>query len=422
MLQRRTVTAAEPRYPFEHPKVSNDLKELKLTLSPADQDRLENFWQYCLKHQFFNVGYPESADFDYSELHRFFRFSINNCGDWSKSSNYLLNSFDFESEVLQYFSELFLIPFDESWGYVTNGGTEGNMFGCYLARELFPHSRLYYSEDTHYSVEKIVRLLRIKARPVGSRTNGEIDCDDLVRKIHADGERHPIIFANIGTTMRGAIDDISSIQRQIVHAGIAREDFYLHADAALSGMILPFVDTPQPHTFADGIDSISVSGHKMIGSPVPCGIVVAKRRNVDRISVDVDYISASDKTISGSRNGHTPLLMWAALRARSFSSWRNRIGRCLDMAEHAVNRFHDAGVAAWRNHNSITVVFPRPSDVVARRHCLATSGNAAHLITTAHHRDACHIDMLIDDVINDLRTSAFDGSRVHPAGSELSTS
>ena len=41
----------------------------------------------------------------------------------------------------------------------------------------------------------------------------------------------------------------------------------------------------------------------MIGSPIPCGIVVVKRQNVERISVDVDYISTRDQTISGSRNG-----------------------------------------------------------------------------------------------------------------------
>lgn len=47
---------------------------------------------------------------------------------------------------MAYFAEIFQIPFEESWGYVTNGGTEGNMFGCYLARELFPDSTLYYSK------------------------------------------------------------------------------------------------------------------------------------------------------------------------------------------------------------------------------------------------------------------------------------
>lgn len=327
-----------------------------MTLSIVDQNKLDAFWSYCVKNQYFNIGYPESADFDYTILERFMRFSINNCGDWGEYCNYLLNSFDFEKEVMEYFASIFKIPFEESWGYVTNGGTEGNMFGCYLGRELFPEGTLYYSKDTHYSVAKIVKLLRIKSSLVESQPNGEMDYDDLIRKIQRDNEEHPIIFANIGTTVRGAIDNIAEIQQRIGQLGIKRDDYYLHADAALSGMILPFVNDPQPFNFADGIDSIGVSGHKMIGSPIPCGIVVAKRKNVDRISVEIDYISAHDKTISGSRNGHTPLMMWEAIRSHSWSDWQRRIEHSLNMAQYAVDRLQAAGIDAWRNKNSITVV------------------------------------------------------------------
>ena len=377
-----------------------------MTLSIVDQNKLDAFWSYCVKNQYFNIGYPESADLDYTILERFMRFSINNCGDWGEYCNYLLNSFDFEKEVMEYFARIFKIPFEESWGYVTNGGTEGNMFGCYLGRELFPEGTLYYSKDTHYSVAKIVKLLRIKSSLVESQPNGEMDYDDLIRKIQRDNEEHPIIFANIGTTVRGAIDNIAEIQQRIGQLGIKRDDYYLHADAALSGMILPFVNDPQPFNFADGIDSIGVSGHKMIGSPIPCGIVVAKRKNVDRISVEIDYISAHDKTISGSRNGHTPLMMWEAIRSHSWSDWQRRIEHSLNMAQYAVDRLQAAGIDAWRNKNSITVVFPCPSEAVWKKHCLATSGDIAHLITTAHHLDSSKIDELIDDVIADLNQQA----------------
>ena len=378
-----------------------------MSLSINDQNKLDAFWAYCVKHRYFNIGYPESADFDYTMLERFMRFSINNCGDWGEYCNYLLNSFDFEKEVMEYFSNIFKIPFQDSWGYVTNGGTESNMFGCYLGRELFPNGTLYYSKDTHYSVAKIVKLLRIKSQLVESQPNGEIDYDDLIRKITSAGEVHPIIFANIGTTVRGAIDDINEIQKRIAALGIPRDQYYLHADAALSGMILPFVDDPQPFTFADGIDSIGVSGHKMIGSPIPCGIVVAKKANVDRISVEIDYIAAHDKTISGSRNGHTPLMMWAAVRSHSEAEWRRRIGHSLTMAKYAVDRFAAAGIEALCHKNSITVVFPKPSEWVWKKHCLAISGEVAHLITTAHHLDSSQIDALIDDVIadNELRAA-----------------
>lgn len=372
-----------------------------MSLSIQDQNTLDKFWAYCVKNQYFNLGYPESADFDYTILERFLRFSINNCGDWSEYCNYLLNSFAFEKEVIQHFSELYKIPFDKAWGYVTNGGTEGNMFGCYLARELYPSSRLYFSKDTHYSVAKIVKLLRMEHCIVESQPNGEMDYDDLVAKINANGEQHPIIFANIGTTVRGAIDNINEIQRRIAELGIARQDYYIHADAALSGMILPFVDEPQPYNFEDGVDSISVSGHKMIGSPIPCGIALAKKDNVDKISVAIDYIAAHDKTITGSRNGHTPIMLWVAMRSVTKEEQRRRVQRCLQKAEYAVKRFNDAGIPAWRNKNSITVVFPKPSEEVWKKHCLAISGNDAHMITSAHHLDTTKIDALIDDVIAD---------------------
>ena len=48
-------------------------------------------------------------------------------------------------------------------------------------------------------------------------------------------------------------------------------------------MILPWVEDPQAFGFDAGVDSIAVSGHKFIGSPMPCGVVLARRRHVDRV-------------------------------------------------------------------------------------------------------------------------------------------
>ncbi|GIZ12524.1 histidine decarboxylase [Pseudomonas sp. NCCP-436] len=374
-----------------------------MILSATDQMKLNSFWQYCLQHQYFNISYPESADFDYSQLERFLRFSINNCGDWSEPGNYLLNTFAFEREVMSHFAGLYRIAVQDSWGYVTNGGTEGNMFACYLARELFPNGTLYYSRDSHYSVMKIARLLKMRSQVVASLPSGEIDCNDLLQRIAANRGSAPIIFANIGTTLRGAVDDIADIRQRLALAGFARDDYYLHADAALSGMILPFVGSPQPHTFADGIDSISVSGHKMIGSPIPCGIVLARRRHVERISVEVDYIAARDRTISGSRNGHSPLILWAGLRSRTHEQWCRRVQHCLHMAEYAVSRLRQAGIAAWRHANSVTVVFPRPSEPLVQAFGLAASGHEAHLIAMPHHREPAAFDPLFDALIADRR-------------------
>ncbi len=56
-----------------------------------------------------------------------------------------MNTHDFEREVIHDFAGFTGIDVDDCWGYVTNGGTEGNMYGLYLARELFPDgNRLFF--------------------------------------------------------------------------------------------------------------------------------------------------------------------------------------------------------------------------------------------------------------------------------------
>jgi len=55
-----------------------------------------------------------------------------------------------------------------------------------LARELLPHGVVYYSEDTHYSVTKALRLLQMCGIKICSQKNGEMDYGDLRRilKLH----------------------------------------------------------------------------------------------------------------------------------------------------------------------------------------------------------------------------------------------
>lgn len=375
-----------------------------MKLSQQDLVKLEEFYGYSLENRYFNLGYPESADIDYSPLAKFWNINFNNCGDWAEYCNFKLNTFEFEKEVMEYFYQIFKINKEDAWGYVTNGGTEGNMFGIWLARETYPNSTLFYSKEAHYSVAKIVNLLRMKSCVVERQANGIVDYEDLIKKIVASGEKHPIILANLGSTVHGAIDDIKKIQEMMAQAGFKREDYYIHGDAALSGMILPFVDDAQPHTFADGLDSVGVSGHKMLASPIPCGIAIGRKKLVDNVTVEVDYIAAHDKTITGSRNGHTPLILWLAIKSYSFDEFKARVQSCLDMAQAVVDRIRAAGFNAWRHKNSITVVAPRPSDDVWEKWSLAPSGDEVHIITSAHNEwKPNRVNQLCDELIENYR-------------------
>jgi histidine decarboxylase len=341
------------------------------------------------------LGYPSAKDFDISPLLRFLEFPINNVGDPFAEGTYQVETRRFEREVVEFFAELLRAPGNDWWGYVTNGGTEGNLYGLYLARELHPRGVVYYSEHTHYSVSKNLHFLGMRHVMIRSQENGEIDYDDLreTLKIHRDVP--PIIFANIGTTMTEARDDIARI-REIMDSLAIRER-YIHSDAALSGAYAPFLDPRPAFDFADGADSISISGHKFIGCPMPTGVVIARKHNVSRIARSIDYIGTLDTTISGSRNGFTPLILWHRLQTLGVEGLRERAMRSLELASYAEAQLRSAGVAAWRNVNAITVVFPKISENVRAKWQLATQGNISHLIVMPGITKQ-HIDAFVEDV------------------------
>ncbi len=328
------------------------------------------------------AGFPGNLAYDYSALLPFLSYSLNNIGDPFHESNYRISTRAIEREVIATFAGLMRLEAETAWGYITSGGTEGNMYGLYLARKLHPNGIVYFSQDTHYSVLKNLSVLNMRNIMIKSQDNGEIDYDDLHETVRIHRDTPVILLANIGTTMKGAIDDLSRMHAILEDLAITSR--YIHADAALSGLILPFVDDPQPYGFDAGIDSIAVSGHKLIGAPLPCGIVLTKRDYVNVVARSIEYLGTLDTTLPGSRNGFTPLILWYAFEHYGLGGLRQLVGDMLDTAAYAVERFNEEGIPAWRNRNSVTVVFPRPADEIVRMWQLAPLGDIAHVITMPH--------------------------------------
>ena len=67
----------------------------------------------------------------------------------------------------------------------------------------------------------------------------------------------------------------------------------------------------------------------------------------------------------------------------------------LDTAAYAVERFNEKDIAAWRNRNSVTVVFPRPAEELVQAWQLAPLGDIAHIITMPHVTRAM-VDEIVD--------------------------
>lgn len=364
-------------------------------ISPEDRNRLKALHAFFAEHKHKHLGYPGNLRYEYRELFDFFDFTINNVGDpFAPEGIYKIHSHAFEKEVISFFAELFHAPQDEYWGYVTNGGTEGNYYALYLALTRYPDATVYYSKTAHYSLPKAKRLMRFKARPIDTDANDEMDYEAFNEALKTHNGP-AIVVATIGTTMAGAIDDVYRISALLKSHNIT--DTYIHCDAALFGMILPFLSDAPLFDFQLPIDSISVSGHKMIGSPMPSGVVITLKKHVDLVSKDVEVTGSPDNTLSGSRNGHASLFLWYAIKRLGKDGFKAMVDHSFRVRAYALRQFEEKGIDAYAGEHSIIVVFPRPAEEIVRRWQLMVKGDFAHLIVMPNITEE-HIDALIEDL------------------------
>ena len=100
-------------------------------------DRLNTYAEAMIKQKHFSVGYPINQDLNMKDFYQWYvdsglcNVSMNNVGNPRKASA-LMNSHDFENEVIEYFAPLFGFKPGEAWGTVTHSGTDGNMHGMYF--------------------------------------------------------------------------------------------------------------------------------------------------------------------------------------------------------------------------------------------------------------------------------------------------
>lgn len=328
-----------------------------------------------------HLGYPYNLDFDYGALAELQRFSINNLGDPFVESNYGVHSRAFEVGVLDWFAKLWEIEPEEYWGYITNCGTEGNLHGILVGREVLPDGVLYASKETHYSVFKAARMYRMDLVKVNTLVTGELDLADFRKHLEANRGRPAIVNINVGTTVKGAVDDLDGAIKALYEAGYTDDRFYIHCDGALFGLMIPFVRNAPQVTFNKPIGSVSVSGHKFIGCPMPCGVVITRREHMKKMSQDIEYLASKDATIMGSRNGHAAVYMWYTLNRKGYVGIRKDTHKCVRNAHLLKSMLHQSGVRVMLNELSSTVVFERPEDEeFVRKWQLACEGPIAHAV------------------------------------------
>ncbi|MBU2946662.1 histidine decarboxylase [Zobellia uliginosa] len=367
-----------------------------------DEQQIDELLTKLIEEKSRVIGYPVAKDFDYSRLYEFLKHPINNVGDPYEDTTYKVQTHEMEREVVDFFANLFRADPSDYWGYVTNGGSESNLYGLYLARESHPKAMVYFSESTHYSVKKNIHLLNMPSITIRSQENGEVDYEDLENTLQLNRDKPAIILTTFGTTMTEAKDDVSMIKR--ILKKLAIQNHYIHCDAALAGSYGPFIEPRIPFDLEDGADSISISGHKFIGSPFPSGVIIAKRSLRDRIARGISYIGSLDTTITGSRNGHSPLFLWYAIKKMGVEGLEKRYRHSLRIAEYCKQELIKIGIKAWTNEGAITVVLPKVSVPIKQKWQLATD-ETTHIICMPNVTKA-QIDEFILDMVSEKEAVA----------------
>jgi histidine decarboxylase len=376
----------------EFPARTNREEKLARTFTSVEQ-RLGQAHETCL-------GYPYNFSFSPDLPQALRGYLINNLGDPYAESNQKSEVYEEERQAMAWLMRLWgCLDLDQFWGSIGASGTEGNLWGIYLGREMLPDAVLLYGADAHYSVSKAARILRIPAVEVASLPNGEMDMTDFATQVAALSGRPVIAVLTCGTTMTGAHDDIAGALLALKAAGYDRDGRYVHVDGALNAMVLPFLqDVPteiQP-SFEKDIDSLCTSGHMMIGTPMPCGALVARKTHIARIKRAVAHQRSHDTTLMGSRDGHAVLAIWARFFGHGYGRFAHDALRCVTRAKLLAADLAALGIPVLYNPFSMTVVFPEPSDGMVRRYQLASKDGLAHAIVMPSVTEALLAQFLAD--------------------------
>lgn len=359
------------------------------------------------------LWYPRNLNFTISDdIKPLFERHINNLWNPNKEWYSKIHSRVFEQEVIAYRADKYGLKKENTFGYIWSSWTEWNMQWVYLAKKRYPNGELFFSADTHYSIQKIANIMSLPVHNIESDNTWVINYINLKSALLYYKEScntlwkscNPIIILNAGTTVTWAIDEPSIVCNLLEEIWI--NNYYIHIDAALTWGFLPFIENPEkPYiNFNLPIHSISISWHKFIGCPIPAGIFISKKddENIDvlQFSENHVYIGTNDNTIMWSRSGLSPILLYDQLQQRH-SSFGHEINTWIELAHYLKDQInlHNPKYKARINPNSITVIFHKPSDFIVDKYQLACEQERAHIVVMQHVTKKL-IDQFINDLIN----------------------
>ena len=353
-------------------------------------------------------------------------FAFNNVGNPFKESPIPYNTHPYERETIREFGKLFAFPVGDTWGFLSHSGTDSNMHGMYMGRTILKgraklQPKAYFTREAHYSVQILRDLLGLEAVMVETLPDGGMDPDHLAHELAENANTPALVVATVGTTFKGAIDNIDHLQKQL-----RGHTSYLHVDAALFGGYLPFTRHAAEVSFrtddaADSgrYDSIAVSCHKFFGFPSPAGLFITRQSVYDEFNAlfsrihNPEYIHHVPGTITCSRDAVKPAEFYyfttPSARARQAEDAKLMLRSATYLLDQMQTSFPRLS-ATRANRLSNTVYFRNPGDAIVKKYSLATM----HLNVGKETRDFAHVIVMphvsrdvLTEFLTDLDNSPF---------------
>ena len=369
--------------------------------------KVDRYYANNLHKRRYMFGYPANME-DYSYTTSYLRhleskmYLMNNCGDPYQKGNYGMDSKSTEKKIISLVAENFGIEQGEYWGYITSGGTESNFWGIREGFNRFPDGKLYFSEDTHYSVEKYVfdgeNSERYPYEKIAVDKFGRISAEKLfevVKKDRENGAKGAIVVLTWGTTCRGAVDEVKKITDGLRQLGI---EYYCHLDAAhFGGIAKNQENAPSVVNLCElGVDSIAVSMHKFMGTARVNGVLLALTRRDRPV---IDYIGQEDSTLLGSRD-YLPFSTYQRAKEMLLRREKDHYSANVEYFERGLTL---RGIGFERFENSNTFVIKQPCEEICKKYQLATFVDydgleKAHIIIFPFHERE-----IMDELLEDLK-------------------
>jgi histidine decarboxylase len=308
----------------------------------------------------YELAFPGATDLTYPYLAELVTGRLlNNVGDPFQHGHGHSHTKDAEVQVVRWLGDLFDAG-DDVWGYVTSGATEGTLHAVDEAVTAHPDVMIYASAAAHYSIAKAARLVRAPLVRVDTDEQDRMSLDHLREQLRAHSGRAAMIVATVGTTEREAVDDVAGVAGLCDDLRITRRR--IHVDAALAGVPRALLsDGAGPgFGFDAGATSLVISGHKFLSTLTPCAVILYPRRPSAQDRQEISYIGSADTTISGSRSGHTPLLLAASLLGQGRGGHRRRAQQSRDLAAYTHDALRRIGWPAQRLPDAFTITLSQP--------------------------------------------------------------